>query len=302
MQGGFITFPQATYAADPAGTIQSEYVARDLVTMATPALHGTGGGAFYDASMRRWVPVPAGQASPDGKRYAYVTGESPNASPAQVHIVNVVDGSEAVVTIGPNPELNEWRIGDYDGSLVFLLAVDSPTRIKVWHLDPTTGSNTRYVDQYLAVLKFQHGQVWVGSNVSSEMPPTSPGGTDLFDDVWSSYDPYYGKGADWIYRQGMEVFFLGLDGNDHPIVSIAPPPHYDYTHGDIRLITSPGAAGLEISNRVFVGSPQPDTGRIWFSNNRGIYLFTAKEGLRKVFAFTGNATFGESLTPAGYCR
>src|ERR671937_3291400 len=119
MQGGFITFPQATYAADPAGTIQSEYVARDLVTMATPALHGTGGGAFYDASMRRWVPVPAGQASPDGKRYAYVTGESPNVAPAQVHIVNVVDGSEAVVTIGPNPELNEWRIGDYDGSLVF---------------------------------------------------------------------------------------------------------------------------------------------------------------------------------------
>jgi hypothetical protein len=47
--------------------------------------------------------------------------------------------------------------------------------------------------------------------------------------------------------------------------------------------------------------PQADSqGRLWFGNDRGIYVHTAAAGLRKVFAFT-DANRSEAIIPVGFC-
>jgi hypothetical protein len=59
--GGFVTFPQGTFTADPASAVKADNVY----------------GLSFDRAVAKWVPVPRSWVSPDGARYAYWEWQTP---------------------------------------------------------------------------------------------------------------------------------------------------------------------------------------------------------------------------------
>src|SRR5712692_6920266 len=64
--GGLLSFPDATFAADPTGGF-SQTAHCGLVTNASPRLQSSplNGGVSFDAVEQRWLPASASQVSPD---------------------------------------------------------------------------------------------------------------------------------------------------------------------------------------------------------------------------------------------
>src|SRR5713226_8151563 len=109
--GGFISFPSATYQADPNGVLSGS-PDNSYTTKASPVLHGSGGWPFYDLAMRRWLPAGPGQTSPDGRSYAYIVPAAPSSKPTAVHVVQVATGSDHVISIGLPPGVVGWQLED----------------------------------------------------------------------------------------------------------------------------------------------------------------------------------------------
>ncbi len=254
--------------------------------------------------MRRWLPVGSGQTSPDGSSYAYsVSGESSSDS-TQVHVVTVATGADHVLTV--NPPLQGaavgWAVGDYDGRYVYLLGEQVENFPGgVWRLNATTGSIDQ-VSQVPEILLLQGGYAWVGTvNPADPSPPLPPRSGRGFDSI-VQVNLSTGARTTWIYRTGDDISLVGLDHAGHPIVSIAPGPDYDVSHGTELLVTTPGGAGTQISSGALsLFQMQPDVGRIWFGTGAGIYMWTAAAGVQKMFAFPGSPTNGQSIMPAGHC-
>jgi hypothetical protein len=304
LTGGFVTFPQATYRADPAGVIHSEYTEQDLVTEAAPVLHGFRG-VFYDAAMKRWVPTSPGQASPDGKRYAYAISGIAGAKPTAIHIVNVSTGSERVISVATPASAAAFgvRVEDFDGSGVFVVRDQTENEAGgVWRVDAESGTVRKLAD-VAGVLLVRGGAAWLGSvDPRDPAPPADENGYRFFNAL-SRLDLATGAKVTWLYRPGEAIVLRGLDGNSRPLVSILTPPTFDGNYGaSFSIITQPGITVLVSPPGRWYNDPQADGGRLWFGNDRGIYLYTLQTGLRKVFAFNGNETQAESLSPAGFCR
>lgn len=302
-QGGFITFPQGISVTDPAGVIFSEYLQEDLVTKATPQLHGTGG-PFYDLAMKRWVPSAPGLTSPDGSHYAYSRIGASSTDPVVVHIVDVAHGSESTVSVTmPAPAAAVGaHVVDFDGASVYLVS-DQFERFPmgVWRLDLATGTLHQLTDVG-GVILVRNGVVWAGSiDPRDPNPPRPPRSGELFDTLLR-LDLATGKKTTWYYAPGKAVALRGLDSSGLPVIATADGPDYDYSHGPILLIPAPGDPGRQIvPPGNWFSDPQADHGRLWFGNDRGIYLYTSGGGFQKVFAFSGDQTTSESLQPVGFC-
>ena len=293
-QGGFITFPQATFKADSAGVIRSEPNQQDLVTDATPALHGAGGVPFYDLAMKRWVPVGSNQTSPDGAFYAYTT------DPTQIHIVDVARASDRVVTLQGQPQ-GSIQIVDFDSRGVEFLYTSYHQLAGVWRLDPASGSVTR-----IAALDFvdlvSNGYAWISAfDPRDPSPPSQPNSRLLFDSV-VRVDLATGAKTVWYYARGFAVIPRGLDLSGNPIVDVAAPPDFDFSAGDIRLASPPGSPGADLSaGLIALSDPQRDVGRLWFGNGQGIYVHTGDGGTQKVFALASSSSLAGYWQPVGYC-
>lgn len=302
-QGGFITFPQAIQVTDPAGVITANYVQQDLVTMATPQLHGTGG-PFYDLAMKRWVPSAPGLTSPDGAHYAYSRIGASSADPVVVHIVDVAHGSEVTVSVTmPAPAAAVGaHVVDFDGASVYLVS-DQFERFPmgVWRFDLATGALHQLTDVG-GVIRVENGVVWAGSiDPRDPNPPRPPRSGELFDTLLR-VDLATGIKTTWYYAPGKAVALRGLDSSGLPVIATADGPDYDYGHGPILLIPAPGDPAQQIVPSGYLFSePQADHGRLWFGNDRGIYLYTSAGGFQKVFATSGDQATIEFMQPVGFC-
>ena len=302
-QGGFITFPQGIAVTDPAGVITSDNVQQELVTKATPQLHGTGG-PFYDLAMKRWVPSAPGLTSPDGTHYAYSRMGASSADPIVVHIVDVAHGSEITVSVTmPAPAAAVGaHVVDFDGAAVYLVS-DQFERFPmgVWRLDLATGALHQLTDVG-GVILVQNGVVWAGSiDPRDPNPPRPPRSGELFDALLR-VDLATGQKTTWYYAPGKAVALRGLDSSGLPVIATADGPDYDYGHGPILLIPAPGDPGQQIvPPGGGFSNPQADHGRLWFGNDRGIYLYTSAGGLQKVFAISGDQATIEFVQPVGFC-
>jgi hypothetical protein len=78
--GGFVTFPQGTFTADPASAVKADNVY----------------GLSFDRAVAKWVPVPRSWVSPDGARYAYWEWQT-----RSMQAVAIAAGAES--TLGPKP-------------------------------------------------------------------------------------------------------------------------------------------------------------------------------------------------------
>ena len=114
-------------AADPAGLITNNVSSSLLRTGQSPVLSGDSGLGtglpFYDAAERRWLPVGAGQVSPDGSHYAYVDRSSSASSKLmQVHVVDVTRAVDRTFSFAPPTSGATWtQVADFDGAGVSLV-------------------------------------------------------------------------------------------------------------------------------------------------------------------------------------
>lgn len=298
--GGFVTFPSAQYTSDPNGVIQERPQQNDFATQALPYLYGIPqvGAPFYDRARNRWLPVGSGQTSPDGSTYAYA------AYPTQIHLVTVATGADRIVEVTP-PTAGAavgWEVGDYDGSAVYLLGeqIDQLPR-GIWRVDATTGALSQ-MSAVANVLLVRNGQAYVGVvNPADPSPPRSPRNGVDFDSI-AQVDLATGHTTTWIYRPGQSVALIGVDKTGGVVVSVAPGPDFDTSHGTVGMITTPGSQPLTMTTgSISLFEMQPDVGHDWFGNERGIYLWTGSAGLTKVFAFQADATQSQAILPAGRC-
>src|SRR5215831_6454768 len=79
--GGFLTFPQAAFTADPSSAVKTD----------------TSYGLSFDRAVAKWVPVPRSWVSPDGARYAYWDWQTHS-----VQAVAIATGTETIL----GPKLN----------------------------------------------------------------------------------------------------------------------------------------------------------------------------------------------------
>jgi hypothetical protein len=308
-KGGFITFPQASFQADPAGSIANEDLAGGFATSATPVLHGTlqTGPPFYDLALKRWVPAGAGQSSPDGSAYAYgvLNGSNPGA-PYVIHVVTVATGVNRTFTVPTTPDfgaaVGAW-VGDFDGASVYFSSQQTMgPPLGVWRLDIASGA-VRQLSKELGVAAISGGDVWL-----NRIDPRDPQGplTGRSGPRSNSVVRVYlatGQETVWYYAAGHQVFLDGVDRLGAPLVSDAPPP--DFTHVALRLVSKPESSGIAVYDGVgglSFTAPQSDiSGRLWLGNERGMYLWTPAVGLQKVFASNVDPTTPTRVLPAGLC-
>jgi hypothetical protein len=301
--GGFLTFPAGTYQADPNGVIRSRYPQGDFATDAQPVLYGGPqvGPPFYDLAMKRWLPVGSGQTSPDGSSYAYSVPGPSNSDPTKIHVVTVSTGADHVLTIEPPPqdEAVGWQVADYDGKSVFLVGqqVDqSPGG--VWRLTVATGS-LNLLTQARHIQLVQNGIAWIAlNNPADPSPPVAPKGA-AFDSI-ATVDLSTGAQTTWVYKPGEAVGVLAVEESLGLVASIVP--NLEVPAWTVVAVASPGAAGNVISSSGQLGyAVQPDRSRLWFGNNRGIYLWTQATGFIKVYAYHGDPIQAQAIEPAGRC-
>jgi hypothetical protein len=314
--GGFVSFPKATYTADQAGVIHTASSQPVLVTDATPVLTGlvaSGDHPFYDLAQRRWVPVGPGQSAPDGAHYSYATVGQTSSIPARVHIVDVTQGTERTFDF-PVPEVgavNGVRVADFSGAGVYLIADQfEQYPAGAWLLSLESGSS-RPLTQVKGVIEIRDGYAWVGRvDPRDPAPPRRSASGQWFDSI-SRVNLETGVETPWFYRPGASVGLAGFDGKGTPVIEIAPSANDSLDQGEMRVIVSPGAKGIAISGGgLRLQALQADGDRLWFGSDRGIYLWTAADGLRKVFAFsdapqppgTASPEFFPTISPAGFCR
>jgi hypothetical protein len=304
-QGGFVTFPAATFAFDPKGGIHGDQNG-DFSTDATPVLHGAGvtlaGVAFYDLAQRRWVPAGPPQSTPDGSQYAYATWDPANPSTSRVHIVNVARGTEKAfdVALDPNQDAMGFTVGDFDAAGVYL-AADRIEQLPsgVWLMAPATGA-IRRVAQVETAYAIHGGYAWLAGIDPRDPSPPQLRRSGTASDSIVRVNLANGERTTWFYRPGMQVRLIGFDSVGSPIANVSDPTSNDLS--ETWLTGGPSGQDVLVhAGSLDLEQPQGDGDRIWFGSYWGIYLFTAARGLQKVAAFA-DLKFAETVLPSGFCR
>lgn len=297
--GGFISFPSATYQADPNGVLSGS-PDNTYTTKASPVLHGSGGWPFYDLAMRRWLPAGPGQTSPDGRSYAYIVPAAPSSKPTAVHVVQVATGSDHVISIGLPPGGVGWQLEDFSGSAVFLAGQrGDPFPAGVWRLDVASGS-LHELTPAGHVLLVQNGTAWIGfNNPADPSPPVLQIG-EAFDSI-AAVNLSTGAQTTWMYEPGMSVQVLAVDEFGRLVAGVEAPP--DFTATSIVFDQTPGSLGdVVTANGTGLFLVEPDRGQLWFGSERGIYFWTSVTGFKKVYAIQEETTGpGQAIVPAGHC-
>jgi hypothetical protein len=297
--GGFISFPSATYQADPNGALSGS-PDNTYVTKASPVLHGSGGWPFYDLAMRRWLPVPPGEASPDGRSYAYIVPAAPGSNPTAVHVVQIATGTDHVISIGLPPGGVGWQVEDFSGGAV-LIAGQRANQFPagVWRLDVASGS-LHELTPAGHVLLVQNGTAWIGINNPADPSPRVVQVGEAFDSI-AAVNLSTGAETTWMYEPGMSVQVLAVDEFGRLVAAVTAPP--DFSATGIVFYQSPGSVGDVVTangTRLFL--VEPDRGQLWFGSGDGIYFWTSVTGFQKVYAIQGETTGpGQAIVPAGHC-
>lgn len=300
--GGFITFPSAAMAVDPEGRIVSTQ-SGELVTTASPALRGIAesGPPHYDGTANRWLPAGVGQTSPDGASYAYGSGGT-----IQVVTVSTAAATTFKITVPSVAADLNVRVVSFDGRYAAYLVLGPDSYLPgIWRLDTAGGAMTS-LGQLEDIFEVRDGSAWIGYlDPHDPTPPHAQSVVPLFDSI-VAVNLATGARTTWFYRPGQSVRLVAIDQSGRPIVTVKPGPDYLAPGGEIRRLDEPLSGGEDNGELVYAGALDfgyvlPDGDRIWFGSERGLYLYTAADGLQKVYQFNGNGATGESMIPAGSC-
>lgn len=308
-QGGFITFPAASFHADPNGKIRSLFTQEAgevaFATVATPVLGGDALHAIsYDSTAQRWIPAGSYQLSPDGEFYAYALAGPYQSGRSSIHVGDVVHGTERVFTVAsPTPFSLGVYVWQFDGTYVYFSNNQMEAHpAGIWRLDVSNGSVTA-LSRVGGVMALRVPYAWFGRDDPRDpSPPRYPRGGEFHDSV-IRLDLSTGSETEWTYVPGQPVVVRGLTQAGWPVIG----PDETLGQGDQswQIVTSPGGSGVAVYSgtpQLYLFSPLADGGRLWFGSFRGIYLWTAADGMRKVFSFRGNPPGVGWINAAGACQ
>jgi hypothetical protein len=250
---------------------------------AQPYLYGGGPGAgSFDWPMARWLPVSARLASPDGSRYAYSTDFG------SIHVVDVATGRDRVFNAPQGPEALMYyaREGVY-----FNHAWEGPAGPGLWLLDPATGRvDTVFSDKSVdAVGGFA---AWIPTvNPADPHPVFSPQTGSNYPNQVLRRDLNDGSTVPWFYRPGRLVSVIGFDQDKQPLIAVetvATPDSVEVWQ------VSAASQGRKLYSGTQIPTIAADAHGIWFADPRGVSLYTAADGLKKISSL--------SVDLAGACR
>lgn len=254
--GGFISFPNGTFTADP----------RSAVALPSPGPQqgpGYGGyyvfGTTYDRAHSRWLPVLSQYVSPDGNHFAY-----PGTS--GIYVVDASNNSQ--VEIG---EGRSWILLRVLNDRVYATGANAPG---LW-IVPFSGTPTQVTaDGFWRVATATYA---FGSSTSA----VPQGATQPLLRLEIST----GKVSDWFSQPGAQANVVGFDANGVPLVQAS------YAQGwELWLVASANSGEvIANSNENFNinGAMVADSHGVWFPiyvqyTGQGIGLYIPGQGIYMV--------------------
>jgi hypothetical protein len=194
--GGFVTFPDGGFAADPAS------------------------GVSYDSRSGRWLPVAAEMRSPDGT--AYADSDFVKGTGTSIRVVDIATRQARSVWQETAPT---WALGWRPEGIYFLRQYPRPGEPPfegpaLWVVDPTSGSARLVTAQPRIGAGLPLFKAWTalaGGAVWLKTVPDSPPSVDILVRV----DLPSGLPQRWLTAPlGTSLEVLGVDPTDHPVVAL----------------------------------------------------------------------------------
>jgi hypothetical protein len=252
--GGFITFPNGAFIADPRSAVSVP--SPSPAASPSPQLgYGYQGwyGTTYDQAYSKWLPVPYRWVSPDGTRYAYP------GQPDGIYVQNVANGTQIEVGEGKS-----WQVLDVDGAAVY--AITGATG-GLWRL-PFSGTVTQITSsgywQALGPNGFAYG-------TATSSVPNGVGNTILRLNLAT------GATAEFFSAGARQSSVAGFDSAGNPIIYVQAQQGILIWIGLGNNRANP-IADLSFTNFYPNGSPISDRHGIWLAGGSGIALYVQGAG------------------------
>jgi len=250
--GGFISFPDGTFIADP----RSEVSVSPAPQVNGPGYQGNFG-LWWDRTYSRWLPVGYAWVSPDESRYAYPATDG-------VYVKNVASGALSELGQG-----HQWSVIDVEATGVYAEYQGSSG---LWFL-PFSGSPRQVTS---------HGY-WQAATASAAFGTATSAVPSGASTTIIKLDFNTGTTTDWFTRPGAQSSVAGFDRSGNPIIYVNGPG------GNETWVVPSADAGTLIAAASYGpyggsgfgpnGTPIADAHGIWFAGNGGIALYVSGSGL-----------------------
>ena len=272
--GGFISFPDGSFVADP----------RSAVTLPagapTPAPQGGPGygpgtvflGLSYDKAYAKWLPVGYDFVTPDGLRYAYAGQDG-------IYVVKVADS-----TVSEIGEGHAWTLVDVESAGVYAHGVNAAG---LWWI-PFSGSG-----QLITTTGFWQsvGGGAAYGTATSAVPQGVP-------NTILRLDLKTGAMESWFLADGASSQVAGFDSKGVLLVQTSSF-NGDYTGNYVQLWSVPSVGGAKVIVDTFAfkatnfGPPIiSDSHGLWSSNGQAIFVLVQGDGLHRAAGVGGQLAGG----------
>lgn len=169
VQAHFVSYPNGAISAGPADEFTNPGDGFGWRSSATPVLRGTGPVGYYDAALKRFLPVPRAQVSPDGRRYVYMDYTQGGLYVyGQLHVVDVATGLDRTLDL----PAALFFIFDFSADGIYFTYGPYGQSAGLLLVNPDSGA-TRQVFPDGYVLAVADGVAWVVVN-EQDLHPTVP--------------------------------------------------------------------------------------------------------------------------------
>ncbi len=263
-EGGFLSFPGASFQGDPAANRAP---------------------AYFNRAISKWLPVDGKAVSPDGSHYATTTGGFATQQPAKLHLVEASTGKEQVISL---PATRNPLVLDYEATTVYLTESEEGGNYGLWRVSVSTGRVDKASDQSGTQAVAGNG-LWFGELNPLDpgpFPPGSGGGPDTL----KRWDLSSRTTTLWFYRPASNVYLLGLDRDGAAVIMVlSANGQRTVASSELLLVSRPGQetrifSVADVFNLLEVIA---DEHGLWLGSNKGIFLYSRDAGMRKVSDYVG---------------
>jgi hypothetical protein len=311
VQAHYVSYPDGAISSGPADEFTSVEDGFGWRSSATPVLRGTGPVGYYDAAVKRFLPVPRAQVSPDGRRYAYMDYTQGGLyAYGQLHVVDVATGLDRTLGL----PAAQYLIFDFSADGIYFTYGPYGQSAGLLLLNPDSGATRQiFPDGY--VLAVADGEAWLAVNEQDLHPTTPLPGEEgipkpLILNVLLRRDVRSDQVTEWVRRPLTASHFelLGVySGSPALLIYLADDSDVRWSNNsvpyEVWLVSRPAtpervAAGLTSdletnpwyrTGRVatsYTGLGISDAHGIWLGGS-AIYLYQHGKGLTKVATFPG---------------
>jgi hypothetical protein len=306
VQAHFVSYPGGAISAAPTDEFTEGQDGFGWRSSAAPALRGTGPVGYYDAAVKRFLPVPRAQVSPDGRRYVYMDYTQGGLyAYGQIHVVDAATGRDRTL----NLPAAQYQIFDFGAAGIYFTYGPYGQTAGLWLLNADSGAaHQLFKDGY--VVAVGDGAAWIAVN-EQDLHPTAPlpgGEGNAIPPVLNVLlrrDLKSGQVTEWLRRPltasgfdllavygGTPALLVYLADNNDPRWSNGTAPY------EVWLVFGPGtlekaSAGLsrDLQTDTWYRSGREglgirDSHGIWLGGS-SISLYQPGHGLTKIATFPG---------------